>query len=533
MLGFRSVIGCIALSAAFTLLAANNNPLISTQYVQNETAFSEVLPGDLFHTTSSVRDGMLDSSGSVYLLTSTDIDGTIDHYTLGKYASDGSLIWTHEYADPSEGTYYNGVHAMVEGGNGNIYIVGHIDGNMTTSASNDGINTDLFVQCISPTDGAPVWTGQYGNNAASDMVVSVAIDNNDALYLVGTTTSTVDTSIQAGFVTQISGSDGTQNWYRQYVVTDGSSSMTAITIDGNGDVISMGDVSGDIDANIATNGSLYVMKHQSDGTLLWTKQLETQDAYWPSGLTVDADNNIYFTAMGFDPVYFHAGYISKLSGSDASVMWEDSFGAGGFVFPSGLRYGRDGGLYLLAGFDESFDVDNDPLTTGSTLVRKYSTDGTHLWDGQFDVAYGYSSDYAGTYNFDIASDNSIYLFGGSYVYPDDIMHFARLERGFTFKHPAGTLEVADIDAVDADGDTLTFSIGGISSDQFTIDAQTGVLSFVSPPVFAGSVGIDTYYLDVSVADGQGGLDTLPVSVEVIAPASAAGLQPSVMMYLLN
>ena len=85
--------------------------------------------------------------------------------------------------------------------------------------------------------------------------------------------------------------------------------------------------------------------------------------------------------------------------------------------------------------------------------------------------------------------------------------------------PENQIAVRNIDAFDADGDNLTFSIiGGADAARFTIDPVTGQLDFISAPDFEGensAVGNDDIYdVTVQVSDGRGGVDTANLFINV-------------------
>ncbi len=67
------------------------------------------------------------------------------------------------------------------------------------------------------------------------------------------------------------------------------------------------------------------------------------------------------------------------------------------------------------------------------------------------------------------------------------------------------LVAATLGATDADGDALTYAIaGGVDAARFTINASTGVLSFVAAPDFevpADAGANNVYDVTVSVSDG--------------------------------
>ena len=85
------------------------------------------------------------------------------------------------------------------------------------------------------------------------------------------------------------------------------------------------------------------------------------------------------------------------------------------------------------------------------------------------------------------------------------------------------LFVGDANAVDGDGDALTFSIaGGADSSFFRIDAQTGQLFFINAPDFENPLDADgdnRYVLTLRVSDGVAFEDrTVIIMVEDLANA---------------
>lgn len=78
--------------------------------------------------------------------------------------------------------------------------------------------------------------------------------------------------------------------------------------------------------------------------------------------------------------------------------------------------------------------------------------------------------------------------------------------------------VTTVTATDEDNDTPTFSItGGSDQTMFTIDANSGALRFVNAPDFEAPGDIDgnnSYEVEVTVSDGQGGITTQTITVNV-------------------
>lgn len=86
--------------------------------------------------------------------------------------------------------------------------------------------------------------------------------------------------------------------------------------------------------------------------------------------------------------------------------------------------------------------------------------------------------------------------------------------------------VTTVTASDADDDPVTFSLtGGADQSKFTLDASTGVLSFVSAPDFEAPGDADannTYVVDVTASDGRGGTDVQTITVSVLSDIDRDG-----------
>ena len=84
--------------------------------------------------------------------------------------------------------------------------------------------------------------------------------------------------------------------------------------------------------------------------------------------------------------------------------------------------------------------------------------------------------------------------------------------------PENRLTVGTITATDANVDPLTYAIvGGADAARFTIDAQTGLLRFVSAPNYeapADAGANNVYDLTVSVSDGIAPAVTQAITVTV-------------------
>ena len=100
--------------------------------------------------------------------------------------------------------------------------------------------------------------------------------------------------------------------------------------------------------------------------------------------------------------------------------------------------------------------------------------------------------------------------------------------------PANTAVGEPVTAADADGDPLTYTLGGADASSFAVDASSGQLRTVSGVVYDHEAQ-SSYSVTVEAADGHGGAATVAVTITVtdvaeppVAPAApavaAAGLR---------
>jgi Ca2+-binding RTX toxin-like protein len=128
-----------------------------------------------------------------------------------------------------------------------------------------------------------------------------------------------------------------------------------------------------------------------------------------------------------------------------------------------------------------------------------------------------------TFDLTRVQDNSLLawtetIVGTTAVGGNQAPFFTNLSDGQTINVAENTTFVVDANATDPNSDPLTFSIiGGEDGGRFSIDPNTGVLSFTSAPDFEGQnsvSGDDVYQVRIRVSDGRGGQQDLTLNVNV-------------------
>ena len=173
-----------------------------------------------------------------------------------------------------------------------------------------------------------------------------------------------------------------------------------------------------------------------------------------------------------------------------------------------------------------------PFTLASGAEVTINTVGTYTYDpnGKFEsLALGESTTDPFTYTIDDGTNSDTATVT---VNIDGANDQPSITSGAAFSVVENTTAVTTVSASDVDtNDTLTFSIAGTGADDalFTIDANTGALSFIAAPDFENKldVGMDNKYdVDVRVDDGRGqgnSTDTQSIQITVTDFVSQASI----------
>lgn len=182
-------------------------------------------------------------------------------------------------------------------------------------------------------------------------------------------------------------------------------------------------------------------------------------------------------------------------------------------------------------------VDGEPVLLGAVtrMVVSLAGDGAVTLleytevaaDPGFAISHRYAGDVPRTAQVTVTDDDGGEAVGSVVI---DVRGTPNITSDSAVSVPEGQSAVIDVQAFDPDGDTegagLTYRIqGGSDQDDFSIDANTGALSFVAPPQFAAPQDVNrdnVYELQVAVVDSTGRVGLHDMEVTVIS----AGL-PSV------
>ena len=330
---------------------------------------------------------------------------------------------------------------------GNSYVTGRFSGtvdfepNLTLPNGSDtrtanGIS-DIFVAKYAAS-GSLTWVIQMGGGDAvnqSDWGRNIKVAPSGDVFVGGEFTGSAtfgnQTLVSAGasdaFITKIN-ANGLIQWSKNWG-TSAYDGLLGVDVDSSGNVLV---------ASNRTNDDLTVKKFSTNGTEVWTKNIQANSGYVGQGdLAVDGSGNVFVSAhfigtVDFDPsnktklvaggnssLGIGNGYVLSLN-SSGNFRWvspflarTDSTGHRGFASPTSLDIDNQGNVLVggyrsgLVDFQASSATYEFPADRGGFLINLSNTSGYLRWAKSFDGTGGTA--YVDDINVDAAG--SIYLAG--------------------------------------------------------------------------------------------------------------------------
>ena len=237
-----------------------------------------------------------DATGNIYVTgwTMGNLDGNTNQGAydifLAKYDANGAKQWTKQFGT---GAIDESVGVAADA-SGSIYITGYTYGDLDGNTNQGG--KDLFLTKYN-TNGAKQWTKQFGTNV-DDESHGVAVDASGSIYITGYTYGDLDGNTNQGgediFLTKFNPT-GSKQWTKQFG-TNVDDAGLGIVINAAGNIYVTGLTSGDLDGNTNQGGQdIFLVKYDTNGNKLWTKQFGTSSIDAGLGAAIDASGNIDVT----------------------------------------------------------------------------------------------------------------------------------------------------------------------------------------------------------------------------------------------
>ena len=412
-------------------------------------------------STDNVASSAIDNQGNVYVtgtyysttmafgaqtITNSGPGGdfnTRDIY-FAKYDANGNLVWVKNIGTP----LHDDVLAIATDNQGNIYLGGSYQsesiafGNFTLTNSSN--KTDLYLVKYN-SDGNALWA-KSAMGTMYETVRTLKTDTEGNIYMGGLFNSatldfgnnvianlTPGTSDQDVYLVKLN-SEGIAQWVR-YAGGNTYDDVMDVTLDAQGNVYMTGyfystQITFGTTTLTNTNvyGDIYIVKYNSNGTVVWAKRQGGDNYDVPNAIVHDNNGHFYIggyfqsasiaiggTTLTNSGTYFDF-FIAKYNDSDGTPVWAKTASGPRSDSVKDLVLDSEGSIYALGSFG-GFGTGTSSITFpgmgtitsqgGSDMFFvKYNTDGILQW---LKTAGGTEADFG--VSAVINSQNNIYTVG--------------------------------------------------------------------------------------------------------------------------
>lgn len=257
-------------------------------------------------------------------------------------------------------------------------------GNIYTAQNETGVSKYT-------SSGSKVWNTTIDGAVMIGTFNAVEVDSSGNVYAVASTT-TLGSDYEMVLIKM--NNDGVIQWQRGMSLSGFHVDGASVKIDSSGNIY----VSGSTRDSSTYASSIFLVKYDSTGTLVWQRTLTTANDEAAYELVLEGTTNIYMAGITFNASSIGSGLLVKYNSSGV-LQWQRSLSVTSKnVFATAVGIDSSANLYV-----STFNITDFEVTTA-----KYNTSGVLQWQRQLAVlsGSGYSS---------ITTDSS----GNSYVVTDD------------------------------------------------------------------------------------------------------------------
>jgi hypothetical protein len=307
-----------------------------------------------------------DGQGNLYAAGSWWTGRGQDYLTV-KYDAEGEMLWSALYN--GSGNADDTAEAVAVDGAGNVYVAGNI--NQTTQVPPTG-NYGLVKYDAS---GVEQWVAAYTLGRGYDWLTALALDGQGNVYVSGFSDGGEET--REDIVTIKYDANGNQLWVARYNgPSSGADEAWAMVGDGAGNVY----VTGATFSDSNVSGDFLTVKYDADGIEQWVARYDGPSMGDDSAhaIAVDGAGNVCVTGRvtGSGPRYSTVeDYATVKYDAKGNQLWVAIYGApeGGNDSPEDVAVDDQGNVHVAGEVNDLFDVGPDYGTI------KYDASGSQLW----------------------------------------------------------------------------------------------------------------------------------------------------------
>lgn len=312
----------------------------------------------------------VDPAGNVHVAGTSTGTGSGTDFTIIKYNSTGSVLWTARYNGPGNGE--DNAYLVKVDNNGNVYAAG----------SSTGVGTGLDYAVVKYSSaGVQQWIAIYnGPGNAVDEVYSLQVDNSGNVYVTGYSNGGASMD---DICTIKYNSSGVGQWVKRYNGTANNDDYgNSVVIDNSGNIY--------VTCSVTQAGSdldYLTIKYDPSGNQQWTAFYDgpagSED--FPSSNAIDAAGNIYVTGYSVG-VGTERDYCTIKYNNSGQQQWAARYdGPDGWDEAWNVVVDLAGNVYVTGNSAGSGSGDD-------YLTIKYNSGGSEQWTARHTGIEG-SNDY--------------------------------------------------------------------------------------------------------------------------------------------
>jgi hypothetical protein len=265
--------------------------------------------------------------------------------------------------------------------NGNIYVAGKTTGVIETG--NSGMNDGFLTKIDS--SGNILWSRQFGTSREED-VQWCAMDNNGGIYLTGSTTGDLagkNSGKEDIFVVKYN-TDGKMLWSKQFG-TDSTDIARSIFVNKKGDIYITGDTRGKLGKSTSGKNDCFIMKLDTDGNKILTTQFGSDKD--DSGYCITGGKGAEILVCGItwgELSGKNKGFIDSFTGQfteNGELIKYNQFGSEGFDIAEVVSMDNENNIYV--GGSTLGNFGSQQAGEGDCFLLKLNENGEILWNNQF------------------------------------------------------------------------------------------------------------------------------------------------------
>ncbi len=286
-----------------------------------------------------------------------------EDFWIIKLDASGNLQWEQTYG----GNLVDRAESIKQTADGGYFVAG-FSASQNGDVSNNFGNFDFWLIRLD-SGGNLLWENNYGGSGP-DWAFELEIDDDGNVIMAGSTISNDNEILDNnGFydywVVKADATNGDLIWSKNFGGSGEDRSYFIKKAPDNTFYISGSSYSSnaDVSGNFGSS-DFWIVKIDTDGNLLWEKNLGGQGSEWAWALELTDDLGI--VAVGRSNTNNATGYVSNNNGSNdfwlvklsefGVLEWENNFGGSNSEVPYSIVKTADGG-FIIGGYSESSDFD--------------------------------------------------------------------------------------------------------------------------------------------------------------------------------